>query len=37
VASHTEINLGNNIKNINLSDFQTNTSQTYSASFGYEE
>ena len=37
VASHTEINLGNNIKNINLSDFQTNNSQTYSASFGYEE
>ena len=37
VASHTEINLGNNIKNINLSDFQTNISQPYSASFDYEE
>ena len=37
VASHTDINLGNNIKNINLSDFQKNTARAYSADFGYEE
>ena len=37
VASHTEISLGNSIKNINLSNFQTNNTQAYSPGFGYEE
>ena len=37
VASHTEIRLGNTIKNINLSNFQTNNTQAYSPGFGYEE
>ena len=37
VASHTKLNLGNNIKNINLSDFQANSAQAYSAGFDYEE
>jgi heme exporter protein A len=37
VASHTEIRLGNSIKNINLSNFQTNNTQAYSPGFGYEE
>ena len=37
VASHTEISLGNSIKNINLSNFQINNTQAYSPGFGYEE
>ena len=37
VASHTEIRLGSNKKNINLSNFQTNNTQAYSKGFVYEE
>ena len=37
VASHTEISLGNSIKNINLSNFQTNNTQAYPPVFGHEE
>ena len=37
VASHTEISLGKSVKNINLSNFQTNNTQAYSPGFGYEE
>ena len=37
VASHTEISLGKSVKNINLSNFQTNNTQAYSPGFDYEE